>query len=61
MLWFISTLLCVATARIGMQIHDSVFWAIMDFLFPYFAWLKWLILHQVNMTIIHNAFSWFFT
>lgn len=60
MIWLIDLLLSEATAIVGMKIHHSVFWSVMDFLFPYFAWIKWLILHQVNMSILHNAFAWFF-
>lgn len=56
---FMYFLLAVATSMIGIEIHDSVFWAIMDFIFMPFAWLKWLIFHEVNLTIIQGAFSFF--
>ena len=56
---FLYTLFCIATAVIGKAIHGSTFWAIVDFFFAPFAWLKWFILKQVNITIIQEAFSWF--
>ena len=48
------------TAMIGYHIHGSVFWAIMDFFFWAFAWLKWIICQEVNVSIIKATFSWFF-
>ena len=50
----------VMTAMIGHTIHGSIFWSIMDFLFCPFAWIKWLIMQQVTMSIIRDTFSWFF-
>ena len=47
------------TAMIGYQIHSSAFWAIMDFLFWPIVWVKWFIFHEVTLTIIKEAFSWF--
>jgi len=47
------------TAMIGYTIHNSIFWSIMDFFFAPFAWMKWLIMHQVNITIIKETFSFF--
>ena len=47
------------TAMIGYHIHGSVFWAIIDFIFWPLAWAKWLILQQVNLTIIKETFSFF--
>lgn len=47
------------TAMIGYTIHTSLFWSIMDFFFAPFAWMKWLIMHQVNITIIKETFSFF--
>lgn len=49
----------ILTAIIGHEIHGSVFWAIVDFFFWPFAWLKWLTLQEVNMTIIKQAFDFF--
>jgi hypothetical protein len=53
------TIVAILTAIIGHEIHGSVFWSIVDFFFWPFAWLKWLILQEVNMTIIKEAFSFF--
>lgn len=48
------------TSIIGHKIHGSLFWAIMDFFFYPFAWFKWIICQQVNVSIIKSAFGWFF-
>jgi hypothetical protein len=53
-------LLCLATSMIGYTIHGSIFWAIIDWIFMPIAWCKWLICHEVNMTIIRETFSFFF-
>lgn len=50
-------LLGLPTGIIGYQIHSSVFWAIMDVLFWPFAWFKWLLLSEVNLSIIQEAFN----
>jgi hypothetical protein len=55
----IYSILALLTAMIGYQIHNSFFWAIMDFFFMPFAWIKWLIMHEVNITIIKETFSFF--
>ena len=47
------------TAMIGYQIHSSIGWAIMDFIFWPLAWIKWVICHEVTLTIIKSAFDWF--
>lgn len=52
-------LFSLPTAMIGYQIHSSVFWAIMDFLFWPLAWCKWLICQEVNMSIIKETFNFF--
>ena len=48
------------TSMIGYHIHHSIFWSIIDWFFAPFAWLKWIIFEQVNITIIHQTFEWFF-
>lgn len=50
----------ISTAMIGFAWHKSIFWAIVNFIFPVLTWLKWLICQDVNMTIIKSAFSFFF-
>ena len=57
---FLYTIFCVLTAMIGYTIHGSFIWAIADFFFAPLAWLKWLILHEVTLTIIKETFTWFF-
>ncbi len=56
MIYFI---FCVATAMIGYNIHKSLLWSIFDFLFAPFVWAKWLIMQQVNLSIIKETFSFF--
>jgi hypothetical protein len=50
----------VLTAMIGKTIHGSTGWAIADFFFCPFAWIKWLICHEVTLSIIKKTFTWFF-
>ena len=47
------------TAMIGYTIHKSFGWAIMDFIFAPIAWCKWLIMQEVNMSIIKETFNFF--
>lgn len=47
------------TAMIGYTIHNSGFWAVMDFFFAPLAWCKWLIFQEVNMSIIKQTFNFF--
>lgn len=56
---FIWPIAAFATALIGYRIHGSVFWAIMDFFFMPFAWAKWFIYQEVNLTIIKSTFEFF--
>lgn len=50
----------LATAMIGYTIHQSLGWAIVDFFLAPIAWAKWLVCHEVNLTIIKASFSFFF-
>ena len=52
-------LLNLLTAMVGYHIHHSIFWSVMDFLFMPFAIAKWLIMHQISISIIHDTFSFF--
>lgn len=56
---FLCTIFGVLTAMVGHTIHGSFFWSIVDFFFVPFAWAKWLICHEVNMSIIKTTFAWF--
>ena len=55
----IYSLICLATAMIGYQIHGSLFWSIIDFIFTPIVWCKWLIMHQVNISIVKETFNFF--
>jgi hypothetical protein len=57
--YLISLAFALATAIIGNNIHGSVFWSIVDFILPPFAWVKWVLCKEVNLTIIKNSFDWF--
>lgn len=56
---FLWALFCLATANIGMHIHHSVFWAVVDFVFAPLAWLKWFLCQEVTLSIIKESFAWF--
>lgn len=51
--------ICLATSMIGYTIHNSIFWGVMDFIFMPFAWIKWLIYHEVTLGIIKKTFEFF--
>jgi len=55
----IALIVAIATAIIGYEIHNSVFWSAIDFVLWPLAWIKWMICEEVNMTIIKSAFSFF--
>lgn len=50
-------ILQVMTAMVGYTIHHSIFWSIMDFLFMPFAIIKWLICHEITLTVLKETFS----
>jgi hypothetical protein len=58
-------LFAICTAMIGYHYNTHInsvsplFFAIMDFFFAPFAWLKWLICQQVNLSLIKETFSFF--
>lgn len=53
-------IIATLTAMVGYHIHGSVGWAITDFIFWPYVWIKWLMLHQVNLSIIKDTFKFFF-
>ncbi len=57
---FLYTIFCILTASIGYTIHGSFFWSAIDFLFCPIVWAKWLICHEVTLSIIKTTFQWFF-
>ena len=50
----------ICTAVVGMQIHGSFGYAILNFFFAPISWIYWLITHQVSISIIKDAFAFFF-
>jgi hypothetical protein len=57
--WFSNILVSLGTAMIGHTIHHSLFWALVDFAFWPIAWVKWLICHQVTLSVIKRTFGFF--
>ncbi len=53
-------LFSIAIAKIGYVIHGSLFWAIVDFIFSPIALLKWIITEEITLSVIKQAFHWFF-
>ena len=49
----------LCTAMVGHTIHGGWFWCVMDFIFSPVAWFKWLIFHEVNVSILRETFGWF--
>lgn len=50
---------CLLIAMIGYNIHKSVFWSIIDFFFAPLVLCKWIIYHEISLSIIEQTFSWF--
>lgn len=55
--YLVYLIFCVAIAMVGYQIHSSVFWAIVDFFFSPLALIKWLVCHEINISIIKETFE----
>ena len=55
----VHTLLVVLTGMVAWTITDSIIWTLLDALFFPVAWAKWLICHDVNMTVLHRTFDFF--
>jgi hypothetical protein len=53
-------ILALITSMIGHAIHGSLGWSIVNFLFYPIAILKWIICRELTMSVIRDAFSWFF-
>lgn len=56
---WINVIFALLTANVGYSIHNSIFWSIIDFIFYPIAWIKWIICHEVTLTIIEKSFNWF--
>ena len=52
-------LFCIATAMIGNHIGNGLFFTILNFFFAPIFCAKWLICHDVNVSIIKDTFSFF--
>lgn len=50
---------CICTSIVGIQIHHNAFYAIINFILVPISWLYCVICHDVNMTVIREAFSFF--
>ena len=48
---------CTSVAMIGYTIHHSLFWSIIDFIFWPIALIKWLICHEINISVIKQTFD----
>ncbi len=48
---------CTFTAMIGFNIHESPFWAVVDFFFAPIVLVKWLIFKEINLGIIKSTFE----
>ena len=61
----LSWIIAVFTGLVGYHVNCiqgsnwPLFWAVMDFLFWGFAWIKWLIMGQVSLTIIRETLAAF--
>jgi hypothetical protein len=47
----------ILTAMVGYTIHGSVLWSIVDWLLWPIAIVKWLVLHQVNRSVLERTFG----
>lgn len=57
---FLFCIFGVLTAFIGLEIHHNIFWAVIDYCFWPVVWVKWLLFHEVTLSIIKESFAWFF-
>jgi len=55
----IATAMLAYTINVNANSSCPLFWAIVDFFppFTWIAWIKWFVCHQINMTVIHQTFS----
>jgi hypothetical protein len=49
----------LVTAMIGHTIHHSVIWAVIDFIFWPVALVKWLVCHEITLSVIKRTFGFF--
>lgn len=48
------------TAIVGYHIHNSIFWSVVDWFIAPLVWLKWFIYQEITLSVLKNAFPWFF-
>lgn len=53
----VGVLVAILGVTVNAHLGDSAFWCLLDFLFWPLALAKWLILKQVNLSIVREAFS----
>ena len=59
--FILATLTAILAYHINVLNHSvcPLIWSFIDFFLWPFVWLKWLVCHDVNLTIIKEAFAWF--
>ena len=50
-------LFATATSMVGYTIHGDLFWSIVDFFFSPVAIIKWLICHELTLTVLRETFA----
>ncbi len=50
---------CVMTAMVGDTIHGGWFWTTVDFFLAPLAVCKWVVYHEINLTILGETFRFF--
>jgi hypothetical protein len=56
----IYVLFCVATGMIAHKLYHDVLIAIIAGVFAPISWIKWLICHEVTLSVLKATFDWFF-
>ena len=54
---FFYLVIAVCVAMIGYQIHGDLSWSVLDFIFWPIALIKWLVCHQINLSVVKATFS----
>ncbi len=54
-------LMATATSMVGYNINHSLFWACVNFVFWPISIVKWLICHQLTLSVIKQTFAFFFS
>lgn len=59
-LQFIYSLFGLCTAMVGYEIHQNVFFSIINFILWPISLGFWFVTHEINVTIIKETFNFFF-